>query len=179
MSLESLFHAVQQTHLATAVRESELMYPIIMIMHLASIAFFGGMILMTDLRLLGLTLRAVPAAELIRQLRYWKWAGFTLMVTCGILLASSKADTYYPNPYFRIKISLLALVGVHALIFRRSVYRNPHLDRSVAMPRAARAAACLSLVLWLGILSAGRWIAYYDLVEHPSEAAEIRLSYGD
>ena len=60
MSLESLFHAVQETSLATAVRESELTYPIIMTMHLASIAFFGGMILMTDLRLLGLAMREIP-----------------------------------------------------------------------------------------------------------------------
>lgn len=174
MSLESLFHIVQQSRLPTAVRESELMYPFIMIMHLASIAFFGGMILVTDLRLLGLTLRSVPAAELIRQLRYWKWAGFTLMVTCGILLASSRADDYYPNPYFRIKMSLLALVAVHAIVFRRSVYRNPNLDLSPTMPRAARAAACLSLLLWLGILSAGRWIAYYDHPEHSGVAAELR-----
>jgi hypothetical protein len=168
MTIASLFHAVQQTGLATAVRESELMYPIIMTMHLASIAFFGGMILMTDLRLLGLAMRATPAAVLIRQLRYWKWAGFTIMITCGILLASSKADTYYPNPYFRIKMALLALVGVHALVFRGAVYRNAD-----PAPRTARAAACLSLVLWLGIMSAGRWIAYY---EAPREQASRPIS---
>jgi hypothetical protein len=134
-----------------------------MSLHLTSIAVFGGMILMTDLRLLGLALRTIPAADVIRQLRPWKRAGFVIMATCGVLLAASKADEYYPNPYFRIKMTLLALVGAHALVFRRSVYAKPEeLDRAPEMPAAAKVAACLSLALWLGIMSAGRWIGYYE-----------------
>jgi hypothetical protein len=153
-----MFHWVQGTGWANALRESDVVYPIVLSLHLCGIAFFGGAILMTNLRLLGLTLRTTTIADVVRQLRPWKWAGFLTVVTCGVLLASAKADTYYPNTYFRIKILLLALVGVHALVFRRSVYRNS----AVIAPRNARLAACLSLALWLGILSMGRWIAYYE-----------------
>ncbi len=158
MPIASFFQWIRDTSLATAVRESALAYPIIMSLHLTSIAVFGGMILMTDLRLLGVAMVSVPIADVIRQLRWWKGAGFVVMVTCGSLMAAAKADQYYANPYFLIKMALLALVGVHALVFRRSVYGNR------AEPDRARAmsAACLSLVLWLGILSAGRWIAYYE-----------------
>jgi hypothetical protein len=163
MTLASFAQWAQATDIATALRESELMYPIVMSMHLASIALFGGMILMTDLRLLGLAMRSESVSDVVRQLRPWKWAGFVVMVTCGILLAAAKAETYYNNPYFQLKMTLLALVGVHALIFRRSVYLNTEsIDRSKAVPRVAKVAACLSLVLWVGILSAGRWIAYYE-----------------
>jgi hypothetical protein len=159
----SFFQAIRETWLATAVRESELAYPIILSLHLASIAFFGGLILMTDLRLLGLALRGSPAADVIRGLRVWKRVGFTIMVTCGLLLASAKADQYYTNPYFLIKMTLLVLVGIHAMIFRRSVYGNPErLDATPALPSAAKIAACLSLALWIGIMCAGRWIAYYE-----------------
>jgi hypothetical protein len=85
------------------------------------------------------------------------------MISCGILLAGAKLDTYYDNPYFQLKLSLLLLVGVHALVFHRSVYGNAaELDRAAAIPGIAKTAACLSLVLWIGILSAGRWIAYYE-----------------
>jgi hypothetical protein len=74
------------------------------------------------------------------------------------LLATSKMDTYYPNPYFQIKMLLLALVGVHALAFHGSVY-----GKSAAAEGApAKLAGALSLVLWTGILSMGRWIAYYE-----------------
>jgi hypothetical protein len=104
-----------------------------------------------------------PISDVISQFRPWKWLGFIIMATCGTLLAASKLDTYYNNPYFQLKMILIALVGVHALVFRRSVYANPaNLDRTQTIPPVARVAACLSLALWLGILSAGRWIAYYE-----------------
>lgn len=158
MPIASLFQSIRDTSLATAVRESGLAYPLILSLHLTSIAVFGGMILVTDLRLLGVAMVSVPVTDVIGQLRWWKRAGFVVMVTCGGLMAAAKADQYYANPYFQIKMALLLLVGVHALVFRRSVYGNPGKpDRATAM-----AAACLSLALWLGIMSAGRWIAYYE-----------------
>jgi hypothetical protein len=167
MPIASLFQWIRDTSLAIAVRESAIAYPIIMSLHLTSIAVFGGMILMTDLRLLGVAMRSVPVAEVIRQFRWWKRAGFLVMVTCGALLAASKADQYYINPYFQIKMALLVLVGVHALVFRRGVYGNPGEPDRVA----AKIAGCLSLALWLGIMTAGRWIAYY---ETPRETVRVR-----
>ena len=162
MSFASLAIAIQDTDFFTALRESALAYPIIMSTHLASIALFGGMILMTDLRLLGLAMTGTPVSEVVGQLRAWKRLGFVIMVACGILLFGAKAGSYYDNPYFQMKISLLVLVGVHALVFRRGVYANPALDRARVMPGNAKLAACLSLVLWVGILSCGRWIAYFE-----------------
>jgi hypothetical protein len=170
MSAAEFFQAIRDTGPATTVRESALLYPVILSLHLASIAFFGGMILMTDLRLLGIAFRDTPAADVIRPLRVWKRVGFTIMATCGVLLGASKATDYYLNPYFQVKMTLLVLVGAHALIFRRTVYAIPErLDRATAMPAVARVAACLSLALWLGIMTAGRWIAYYEKPRHEDE----------
>ena len=81
MSPADFFQAIRDSWLATSVRESALLYPIILSLHLTSIAVFGGMILMTDLRLLGWALNTTPAAEVIRQLRVWKRLGFVVMVT--------------------------------------------------------------------------------------------------
>ncbi len=163
MPIAELSHAIQETDFFTALRESALTYPIIMSLHLTSIAVFGGLILMTDLRLLGIAMRSTSISDVVRQTRPWKWIGFVIMVTCGVLLACAKLDTYYGNPYFQIKLSLLVLVGVHALLFRRKVYANTaELDRAPLIPGVAKTAACLSLVLWIGILSMGRWIAYYE-----------------
>jgi hypothetical protein len=147
----------------TSLRESALAYPVIMSLHLSSIAVFGGLILMTDLRLLGLAMPNTRVSDMIAQTRNWKRIGFVVMVTCGILLAGAKLDKYYDNPYFQMKLLFLLLVGVHALAFHRSVYGNAaELDRAPTIPPIAKTAACLSLVLWIGILSFGRWIAYYE-----------------
>ena len=163
MNFASLAHWIQATDLATALRESEVMYPIVMSTHLAAIALFGGMILMTDLRILGVAMKSLSISDMIVQLRPWKWVGFIVMVTCGLSLAAAKAELYYDNPYFQIKMTFLVLIGVHALIFRRSVYGNAaNLDRARVVPGVAKTAAVLSLVLWLGVLCSGRWIAYYE-----------------
>ena len=163
MSPAEISQAIQDTAFFTAMRESMLVYPIVMSTHLASIAIFGGMILMTDLRILGLAMKSVSISDIVRQTRVWKRIGFVIMITCGILLAGSKFASYYDNPYFQIKMTLLALVGVHALVFHKSVYANTEqLDQLPSVPRVAKVAASLSLALWLGIMSAGRWIAYFE-----------------
>ena len=154
---------VANTEFFTALRESGLPYPIVMSTHLSSIAIFGGAILMTDLRILGFGMKSMTISEVYRQTRIWKRIGFCIMIAMGILLAGAKLDKYYDNPYFQIKLTLLLLVGVHALIFRPSVYkRTEELDRAPAIPGVAKAAAWLSIILWVGILSMGRWIAYYE-----------------
>jgi hypothetical protein len=157
MTLASIGQSIQNLSLFTAVRESSLVYPILLSTHLTCIATFGGLILATNLRLLGWVLTDIPADGLIQELRPWKQVGFVVMVTAGLLLGASKAEEYLTNPYFLIKLSLLLGIGVHGLIFRGSVYRRRPVSES-----AARAAGMLSLILWVGVVSMGRWIAYYD-----------------
>ncbi|MBV9743190.1 MAG: hypothetical protein JO099_05455, partial [Acidobacteriia bacterium] len=86
--------------------------------HLTCIAVFGGMILMTDLRLLGVAMTDRSITEVVGKFRLWKRVGFCIMVTMGALLASSEAVKYTPNPFFWAKMTFLALIGIHALIFR-------------------------------------------------------------
>jgi hypothetical protein len=163
MLAESISETIQSIGFLTDIRESGLTYPVIMATHLCCIAAFGGMILMTDLRLLGLALKNYSMADVVNALRMWKRIGFVIMVTCGVLLGSSEAVKYSINPFFWAKMTLLALVGVHALIFRPSVYNHPEeLDRAPEIPRVAKVAASLSLVLWAGLVVMGRLIGYYE-----------------
>src|SRR5258707_14274831 len=107
MSTAEIAQAIQDTSFFTALRESSLVYPIVLSSHLATIAVFGGLILMTDLRLLGVALTFIPASEMISRTRRWKYVGFLSMITWGILLGGSKFANYYNNPYFLIKMTLL------------------------------------------------------------------------
>jgi uncharacterized membrane protein len=163
MSLYSICESIQSTSLMTWVEQTPWVYPIIMAAHLSCIALFGGMILMTDLRLLGLALRDQSIADVVGGLRNFKRVGFVIMVTCGLLMAGSEAPTYYPNPYFWAKMTLLLLVGVHALIFKPIVYDHPEeLDKAPVIPTRAKVAALLSLILWVSIPLCGRLIGYYE-----------------
>jgi len=156
-------HSIQSIGSLTAFSESVLAYPIVLSIHLACIALFGGMILATDLRLLGVTFKSMTITEVVTSLRPWKRVGGTIMVAMGLLLAASKAETYAPNPFFWTKMIILGLIGVHALIFRPTVYsKTEELDQSPVVPAKAKFAAILSLVLWTTMFVMGRLIAYWD-----------------
>ena len=60
-------------------------------------------------------------------------------------------------------MSLLVFVGVHAAIFRPRVYNNTaEIDRAPLLPGRAKLAGGLSLLIWLGVLTMGRLIGYYE-----------------
>jgi hypothetical protein len=163
MSLLSMAQSLQSTQLAIFLRGSGIIYPLIMSLHLAGIALFGGMVAITDMRLLGLAMRHRSVSDVVGQLRVLKRFGFLLIITCGILLLTAKAEEYYYNAFFRVKMALLALILAHALVFHRSVYGNAaELDRAPEMPGRAKLAASLSLLLWIGMVIAGRGIGYIE-----------------
>jgi hypothetical protein len=165
MSLLSFAQWLQATDFFTAIRSSWNVYPIIMSSHLAGIALFGGTILATDLRLLGVAMRKRPVADVVGQLRSFKHLGLTIVVICGLLMLGSKAEEYYYNAFFRMKMAVLALIVVHALVFRGNVYSRGSVvefDRTGRIPGRAKLAACLSLVLWISMVVAGRGIGYIE-----------------
>jgi hypothetical protein len=164
MSVAEISQAIQDIGFLTYIRESAYTYPIIMATHLACIGVFGGLILLTDLRLLGLALTDYSITDVVKGLRPWKWLGFIVMVTMGLLLGLSESNKYYGNPYFQFKMFFLLLAGVHALIFRPLVYKNTEaLDRAAPqIPPVAKWAGAISLIIWIAIPCFGRWIAYYE-----------------
>jgi hypothetical protein len=159
----TISHSLESVQFLSDFSESVLAYPIVLSIHLTCIALFGGMILATDLRLLGLTFKSLTITEVVTSLRPWKRVGGTIMISMGLLLAASEAGKYAPNPYFWTKMITLGLIGVHALIFRPIVYnRTEELDRSPVIPAKAKVAAILSLVLWTTMFTMGRLIAYWE-----------------
>ena len=78
MSVLEIFRWIQDTPPAAALRGSALVYPIVMTGHLTGMGLFGGMIAITDARLLGLAMRKYPIADLVNQLRVWKRIGGVL-----------------------------------------------------------------------------------------------------
>jgi hypothetical protein len=160
--LQHLCQLLYDSHIGTVIRESDYAFSIIESIHVLGITLLVGTIALLDLRMLGLVLRPIPITRIARAVFPLTWSGFAVMFTSGFLLFWAEAAKNYSNPAFRVKLILLALVGVNPLIFHTTIYRRVHEWESLAIsPWRARAAAIVSLTLWGSIIVAGRAIAYF------------------
>ena len=153
---------LENTPLGTTVRESLWIFPTVETLHLLGMVLLFGTIAVLDLRLWGVVMKREPVSRLAAHLLPWTWLGFGVMLATGSLLFSANAaKTYIGNPSFQIKMLLIFLAGVNAAVFHLTVYRRVSgWDYSSSPPVAARTAATLSLLLWIGVITAGRWIGF-------------------
>jgi hypothetical protein len=148
------------TPLSVTMRTASWLYPVVEIVHIAGFSVLVGSVVLFDLRVLGFA-RALPVAALGRHLLRWALASLLLVVPAGLLLFSAHPVELANNPAFRLKLILIAAAGLNALLFHILPYRTvASWDRERAAPLAARAGALLSILLWLGIITCGRLLAY-------------------
>jgi hypothetical protein len=162
MSLFPIIHWLNATPLATSIRESDFVFPLIETVHVLAITLLAGTVAAVDLRLLGVILKREKVSEVAERVLPLTWIGFAVMMITGVLLFLSEAQKSYGNMAFRVKMLLLILAGLNPLIFHSTIYRSVGAwDDALTVPRRARAAAIASLTLWSGIIIAGRAIAYF------------------
>lgn len=151
---------LEQTYIGASVRQSLWLFPAIETIHLLGMAALLATIGAFDLRLIGIGFRHERISVLGRTLLPWACMGFAVQVITGGLLFSSEAVHMYRNPAFRLKLVLILLAGVHAFLFQFFSRRNPKWDDPVASPLTPKFAGGLSLILWIGVVAAGRWIGF-------------------
>jgi hypothetical protein len=153
---------LENTSMGTAVRESGWLFPTIETGHLFGIISLVASTSILDLRLLGLILQRNSVSKLAARCLGWAWGGFTVQVVTGFLLFSSEATKMYGSRVFQIKMLLILLAGVNALVFHVLAFRKvAKWDDAPVTPLSARFAGGISILLWFGIVAAGRWISYY------------------
>ncbi|MGA2132893.1 MAG: DUF6644 family protein [Bryobacteraceae bacterium] len=144
-----------------ALHESIWVYPIVESVHVLTLCLFLGLVVVMDLRLLGVTMMKTPAAEVVARLVPWTIAGFAVMVVSGSLLFYAIPVKTYLNIFFRFKVAFLLLAGANTAVFHLTIYRTiRNWGVEAAPPLPARLAGAVSLLLWAGIVVAGRMIAY-------------------
>jgi len=161
MSEEALLQWLQDSAIAQAIRAGEWWFPAIETLHVLSLATVFGSILVVDLRLLGLSARATALSRLTRETLPYTWIAFGMAALSGSLMFISKAPVYFHNLQFQLKFLCLLLAGINMLVFHAGVYRRiSQWDLTLPPPAAARLAGALSIALWLGIITLGRWVGF-------------------
>ncbi len=151
--------ALQEGPLGQFMRTSPVAYPLAEVLHIMGFVLLVGAIVGLDLRLLGVA-RGLPIAPLAALLRPLSIGGFVLAVGMGVLLFAADATHVANNPAFQVKLPLIALAVLNLAVLHFGAWRRVA-GWGEAVPGAARAAALLSILLWLGVIAAGRLIAYF------------------
>ena len=146
---------LQHTALSQTIQTTGWIIPTVQSIHILSIALLIASALMIDLRLLGFvgidqSLKRVSA----RFLPFIWWTLPVLLATGSIMIIGEPVRSL-ENPVFALKMCLL-LVAILVTGVYQIRLRNDAVSRAAAWP-----VAILSLVLWGGIIFAGRWIAYF------------------
>jgi uncharacterized membrane protein len=157
----NIWESIEYSGLGTSIAESLWAFPAIETLHVIALVTVVGTIAIVDLRLLGLAGMRAPVTEMTDDTLKWTWVAFILAAITGTLLWVSKASTYMINPYFLIKMGLLVLAGLNMLYFHFFTYKTVHeWDTSYQLPKGAKVAAILSLILWIVIVFCGRAIGF-------------------
>jgi hypothetical protein len=151
---------VENTNLAISIRQSMWLYPGLETLHILGIVLLVGPAFMFDLRLLGFS-RKLPVRGLAHHLLPWSWRGLVLVIPSGILLFITNASVLIADATFWLKMLLLGVAGINVALFHKITFPSvAEWNKQTPVPVAAKVAAVFSLLVWIGIITCGRWLAY-------------------
>lgn len=159
MAVPVILQTIESTGFSTWIRESESPFGFyfVLLLHTFGLSLLVGSNAVIDLRILG----AVPSLPLkpLEWLFKIMWAGFALNATTGVLLLCAYPTKALTNVVFYVKLSLIALAVITMQKLKNEVFDVPD-SSEVAVVVRGRKLAIMSLVLWIGAITAGRLLAY-------------------
>ena len=162
MEIDRVLGWLQSTSVARAIGENEILFPWIESVHVLAIVLVVGTISIVDLRLLGIASHDLTVRRLMRDVIPYTWGAFAVAAITGSLLFSSDAVHYARNFFFLGKLVLLALAGLNMAVFHLvGVGDIERWDTGTGQtPVAAKAAAIISLLVWISVVAFGREIGF-------------------
>ncbi len=128
-------------------------YAVLECFHIAGFALAIGMTALVDFRLLGFGVLKQSPAQIATAFEWWTLGGLIIAVFSGLLIFSTDPDMYYRNWSFLLKIGALII----AIIFNYTIHRHALSKKPSRI--SARLIACFSLLLWIGVIFGGIFIA--------------------
>ncbi len=146
LSATPLSQVLQDTHGAIAG---------IQMIHIVCLATLFALALNLSLRLAGRGLAAEPLASLAARFVPGIWICLAVLLLTGSLLIVAEPHRTITNPAFYAKMALLVVAIVLTLVLTGLARRQPEKTTPATI-----AVAALYMLVWTGIIIAGRFIAY-------------------
>jgi len=149
------------TPLSHTIQTSGWVIPTLQTVHILCVAVLFSSAMLVDLRFFRVLQRDVPLADVARRFLPTIWPVLLILLLTGSLLIIGEPRRSLLNNTFYVKMALLAVAVLLTLALQRSLRAWPGFwERDRRRLIAGQLAATVSILLWCGILFAGRWIAY-------------------
>jgi len=154
-----IFKTVEESGLSMWIRNSPSLFAFwfVITCHAIGMGLLVGASLIIDLRILGVA-RDLPLSPLQGLYRI-VWVGFWIQIISGTLLLIAYPTKAFMNWDFYLKMGLIAVAVVVMRMIRNRVFGDATMTEPVMMMKG-RTLAMVSLILWLGAVTAGRMLAY-------------------
>jgi uncharacterized membrane protein len=143
--------------ITSAVTESTTIWAACEALHFMGLAILFGMVLLIDLRILGF-LKGI-SFESIHKLLPVAVAAYSVNLITGMIFFVAAYDQYIGNPVFKWKVGLLLLAVANLAYF--TVFDDSWALKAGDDARGqTKFAAVTALVLWIGVMYAGRMLPF-------------------
>ncbi|HLQ94443.1 MAG TPA: DUF6644 family protein [Xanthobacteraceae bacterium] len=160
-SITQFLHWLEKTPVAIFVSQSPGGFSGLLMIHVGAAVIVFGMIVVVDLRLLGLASKGCSVTDLCREALPWTWTAFIISAITGVMLFTGQPVKYFANYAFQAKVALMALAGINMLVFQFMTIRSvSQWNRAPRIPVAAKLAGAISLSCWIAVVAYGRWTAF-------------------
>lgn len=161
MNVDDILAWMESSGLGNLVRDVAWIFPALETVHFMGLCVLFGSLMVVDLRLLGVA-KFIPMRPAMKFVPI-AIGGFCVNLLSGIGFLFSDPFRYYPNVAFRLKMLLILIAGLNALWFQFvELPRVRDLPPGAQTSLKVKFVAALSLVLWIGVIIAGRFMPYVE-----------------
>jgi cytochrome bd-type quinol oxidase subunit 2 len=139
-----------------AIQASTWAIPTIQVVHIVSLALVFTFGIMLSLRFAGFGFTAEPLPQLAARSAQRIWVLLVVLLVTGSLLITAEPGRTITNPVFYWKMGMLAAVILLTMWLARSARRT---EKPTGVQLTI---SVLAVLLWIGIIFAGRFIAYIE-----------------
>ena len=160
-ALDNFCAWIERTPLSQAIQVTSWSVPAVQTVHILAIAAVMAAVFMLNLRLLGIVGIDRPLAEVSARIRPVIWWTLPILLLSGAILIVGEPVRALENWVFQLKMTLLVAVIIITLAYQAPLNKDSNFWAATSGRRGAiKLIAIVSLTLWVGIVCAGRWIAY-------------------
>jgi hypothetical protein len=131
--------------------------------HILCVAIVFSSAVLVDLRIFRLFERDQPLREVTRRFLPPIWPVLVILLITGSLLIIGEPRRSLVNTAFYLKMALLLVAILLTATLQRTVLASPGFLEDRSHRLTGQTLATLSVLVWCGILFAGRWIAYMQV----------------